>query len=188
MINRRDAIKRIGQFAGAAAMAKYLPACHSDNGPVGITTWVYMMLENRSYDHYLGARAMMGKGGNGSPTTYTNMDLNGNVVAPFEPNVNQLCVVDPPHDWNDLHLSWNNGACDGFLKQFQTADSTTDQSVLQYLTSTELPITWALADAYTSCDAWFCSLLGPTLPNRAYWHCATSFGIGPDPSATESAN
>jgi phospholipase C len=181
MINRRDAIKRIGQFAGAAAMAKYLPACHSsDNGPVGITTWVYMMLENRSYDHYLGARAMMGKGGNGFPATYTNTDLTGTVVSPFEPNVNQLCVVDPPHGWDELHNSWNMGACDGFLKQFQTSDSTTDNSVLQYLTATELPITWALADAYTSCDNWFCALLGPTLPNRAYWHCASSFGIGPD--------
>ncbi|HEY1813850.1 MAG TPA: alkaline phosphatase family protein [Kofleriaceae bacterium] len=180
MINRRDAIKRIGGLAGAAAMAKYLPACHSDNGPVGITTWVYMMLENRSYDHYLGARALMGKGGDGLQATFSNPDLNGNPVAPFEPNVNQLCVVDPPHGWDELHASWDNGANDGFVKQFQTADSTTDTSVMQYLTSTELPITWALADAYTSCDRWFCALLGPTLPNRAYWHAATSFGIGPD--------
>ena len=181
MINRRDAIKRIGGLASAAAMAKYLPACHSGSKePVGITTWVYLMLENRSYDHYLGARALMGKGGDGLTTSMSNPDLNGNPVMPFEPTVDQLCVVDPPHGWDELHNSWNMGMNDGFVKQFQTSDSTTDTSVMQYLTSNELPITWALADAYTSCDRWFCSLLGPTLPNRAYWHAATSFGIGPD--------
>ena len=27
------------------------------------------------------------------------------------------------------------------------------------------------------CDRWFCSVMGPTLPNRAYWHAATSFGL-----------
>ena len=192
MINRRDAIKRIGTLAGAAAMAKYLPACHSDNGPTGITTWVFMMMENRSYDHYLGARALMGKGGDGLQTTFFNNDLNGNPVMPYEPTLEQLCVVDPPHGWDELHNSWNMGANDGFVKQFQTSDSTTDASVMQYLTSNELPITWALADAYTTCDRWFCSLLGPTLPNRAYWHTASSFGIGPDvmnpDGTTSSAN
>jgi phospholipase C len=37
-------------------------------------------------------------------------------------------------------------------------------------------VSWALADAYTTCDRWFCSVLGPTLPNRMYWHAATSNG------------
>jgi phospholipase C len=45
------------------------------------------------------------------------------------------------------------------------------------LTREQLPVSWALADAYTSCDRWFCSVMGPTLPNRAYWHAASSFGL-----------
>ena len=48
--------------------------------------------------------------------------------------------------------------------------------VMEYLTRTHVPVTWALADKYTTCDRWFAAVMGPTLPNRAYWHCATSFG------------
>src|SRR6185436_4869699 len=48
---------------------------------------------------------------------------------------------------------------------------------MKYLTREHAPISWALADAYTSCDRWFCSVMGPTLPNRAYWHTGTSFGL-----------
>ena len=48
---------------------------------------------------------------------------------------------------------------------------------MQYLTRTHVPVTWALADEYTTCDRWFASVMGPTLPNRAYWHAATSFGL-----------
>jgi phospholipase C len=47
---------------------------------------------------------------------------------------------------------------------------------MEYLTRTHVPVTWALADKYTTCDRWFASVMGPTLPNRAYWHTATSFG------------
>ncbi len=185
MINRRDAIKRIGGMAGAAAMAKYLPGCGSDGGPTGITTYVYMMLENRSYDHYFGARSMIeGKPGDGLKMTMTNKDRSGVDIAPFVPARDAMCDPDPPHGWNALHASWNNGACDGFVVQHQLDhSSTTLVDPMQYLTREQLPITWALADAYTTCDRWFCSVMGPTLPNRAYWHAATSFGIGIDPNA-----
>jgi phospholipase C len=47
---------------------------------------------------------------------------------------------------------------------------------MQYMTRDIIPVSWALADAFTVCDRWFCSVLGPTLPNRAYWHAATSGG------------
>jgi phospholipase C len=40
----------------------------------------------------------------------------------------------------------------------------------------QIPVTHALADAYTTCDRWFSSLLGPTLPNRMYWHAGQSNG------------
>ena len=185
MINRRDAIKRIGGMAGAAAMARFLPGCGGDDGQNGITTYVYMMLENRSYDHFFGARSMLeGKAGDGLTMAMMNPDLNGNPIAPWQPTVDQMCDPDPPHEWVALHNSWNAGACDGFVKSHQTAhSSSTLIDPMQYLTRTQLPISYALADAYTTCDRWHCSVMGPTLPNRAYWHAATSFGIGPDPEA-----
>jgi phospholipase C len=45
------------------------------------------------------------------------------------------------------------------------------------MTRNELPITWALADAYATADRWFCSVMGPTFPNRYYWHTGTSGGL-----------
>ena len=44
MINRRQAIKTIGGLAGMASLSKFLPACGGDDDPVGITTYVYLML------------------------------------------------------------------------------------------------------------------------------------------------
>jgi len=185
MINRRTAIKQIGGMAGAAAMAKYLPGCSSPEEPKGITTYVYMMLENRSYDHFFGARSMLeGKAGDGLKMSFSNNDLNGNPIAPWAPSVDQMCDPDPPHGWVALHNSWNMGACDGFVKSHQMDhNSTTLIDPMQYLSRTQLPVSYALADAYTTCDRYFCSVMGPTLPNRAYWHAATSFGIGPDDNA-----
>jgi phospholipase C len=180
MINRRDAIKRIGGLAGAAGLAKFLPACgDGSDGPVGITTYVFMMLENRSYDHYFGARSMLeGLPGDGLVATMRNPDVNGVPIAPWEPTIDQMCDPDPPHSWDAAHLSFNNGANDGFVKAHQmNHSSTTLIEPMQYLTRTQLPISWALADAYTTCDRWFCSVMGPTLPNRAFWHTGTSIGI-----------
>ncbi|CLP43301.1 Phospholipase C 4 (MTP40 antigen) (part1) [Mycobacterium tuberculosis] len=46
-----------------------------------------------------------------------------------------------------------------------------------YYTRQDIPIHYLLADAFTVCDRYFCSVLGPTLPNRLYWLSAT---IDPD--------
>jgi phospholipase C len=186
MMKRRDALKTIGGLAGAAGVARFLPGCgDSDDGPVGITTYVYLMLENRTYDHVLGARAFDGLPGDGLRAGMTQTDVNGAEVPLFIPNPLEECALDPPHSWEASHAQWNNGAMDGFLRAHQMEHaSTTAREPLQYLTRTEVPITWALADAYTSCDRWFASVMGPTFPNRAYWHLGTSLGLDNNAAVT----
>ena len=123
VINRRDALKTIGGLAGAAGLSRLLAGC-GDNvgGPDGITTIVYMMLENRSYDHYFGARSMLeGKPGDGLKMSYTCPDVNGAMIAPWEPTKDQMCDPDPPHGWDALHASFDGGKCDGFVQQHQMA-------------------------------------------------------------------
>ena len=178
-MKRRDALKTIGGLAGAAGMAKFLPGCDDgDDGPVGITTYVYLMLENRTYDHVFGARKMEGLPGDGLVATMSNPDMNGNPVGIFVPSALGECALDPPHTWDQSHAEWNNGAMDGFVRQHQMLHaSTTAKEPMQYLTRTQVPISWALADGYTTCDRWFASVMGPTFPNRAYWHTGTSFGL-----------
>jgi phospholipase C len=179
MMKRRDALKAIGGLGAAAGMAKFLPGCGGgDEGPGGITTYVYMMMENRSYDHLFGARSMLeGKPGDGLSANMTNPDRNGTPIRPWAPNTQQLCDLDPPHGWERARLQWNNGRNDGFVVQHQLDhDSMTAIEPMQYLTRNEVPVSWALADEYAIADRWFCSVMGPTWPNRYYWHTGTSGG------------
>ena len=185
-MKRRDALKTIGGLAGAATLSRFLPGCGSgDDGPVGITTYVYLMMENRSYDHYFGARALDGLGGDGLKPGLMNKTLDNRVIEPFPaPDdkgtaVATVCDPDPPHGWDASHRQFNAGLMDGFVTEHQTEHGSVNTLVepMKYMTRAQLPITWALADAYTTCDRWFCSVMGPTLPNRAYWHAATSCGI-----------
>ncbi len=182
-MKRRDALKTIGGLAGAASLARFLPGCSSDDGPKGITTYVYLMMENRSYDHAMGARALEGLGGDGLKASFANAAIDGTMVPVYKAaddhnaSSPSVCDPDPPHGWEAAHASFNNGAMDGFLAQHQMDHAGVGTDVMKYLTRDNIPVTWALADAYTSCDRWFCSVMGPTLPNRAYWHAGTSFGI-----------
>lgn len=177
-MKRRDALKTLGGLAGAAAMTKLLPACNGDDGPVGITTYVFLMMENRSYDHVLGARSLLhGLPGDGLTASMTNRTSGGEAIAPYPATAQTLCDVDPPHGWDAAHAQFNGGLNDGFVIEHQERTGTTGTEPMKYLTRDFMPVSWALADEYTTCDRWFCSVMGPTWPNRFYWHTGTSGGI-----------
>jgi phospholipase C len=186
-MKRRDALKTLGGLAGAAGVATLLPGCgdNRDGGPDGITTYVFLMMENRSYDHAFGARSLEGLGGDGLANAFANPDLNGTPIMPFaapddhNATTPSVCDPDPPHGWDDAHESFAGGANTGFVVAHQQRhdDNTALVEPMKYLTRANIPISWALADQYATCDRWFCSVMGPTLPNRAYWHTGTSFGI-----------
>lgn len=182
-MNRRDALKTIGGLAGAGAVTTVLPACggSGDDGPNGITTYVYMMMENRSYDHFFGSRTTVENlpGGDAAPLSTKLPDRKGNMVALYKPAMSlDECDPDPPHGWDPQHASFNNGACDQFVVQHQMDhDSDTMIHPVQYLTRDLVPVSYALADAYSTANKWFCSVMGPTWPNRFYWHAGQSFGL-----------
>src|ERR1043166_1657761 len=137
MMKRRDALKTIGGLGAAAGMSRLLPGCGGGGGEKGITTYVFMMMENRSYDHFFGARSMApeNKPGDGlmSPTMYSNLDVNNVPISSFTPTKDQLCAIDPPHGWDSSRLQWNNGANDGFVKAHQMEhNSTTAMEPMQY--------------------------------------------------------
>jgi phospholipase C len=170
-MKRREILKS----AGALASAALLPGCKHKPGT--IDTVVYVMMENRTYDHVFGARSMLeGKPGDGLTRDMSNPDASGKPVAPFVPAASALCVPDPPHSWKPAHAQFGGGAMDGFLRQHQ-ATHPGDLSCMQHLTRAEAPVSWALADAYSICDRWFASVMGPTWPNRYYWLSGTSMGM-----------
>ena len=179
-ITRRSALKQMGALAGAAAVApSLLGGCGEDATatPGEITHIVVLMMENRSYDHYLGARGLLeGKPGDGLVAGMSNPDLDGVARAIYRESIS--CVADPPHSWNPCRTQWNLGANDGFMRAYQNDEGRDiGPHVMGYFGREELPAHWALADHFTSCDRWFSALLTQTWPNRFYWYAAQSDGV-----------
>lgn len=54
----------------------------------------------------------------------------------------------------------------GWLAAHREADRNRGPLTMGYLTRADLPFYHSLADAFTICDGYFSSLLGPTIPNR----------------------
>src|SRR5437867_1784709 len=54
------------------------------------------------------------------------------------------------------------------------ASGTNHDFALGYYTRDDLPLTSTLVDNFTTFDRWFCSILGPTYPNRFYTHAAAT--------------
>ena len=177
-MNRREVLKSIGAIAGAAGASRLLSACGGggDDGPPGIRNVVLLMQENRSYDHWLGARTLVeSKPGDGLTAGMSNKDAGGTAVPIYPMDVASYCVPDPPHGWDLAHTQFNTGANDGFVIA-QEMEHPGNTQVMQYMQRADLPVTWALADQYATCDRWFCSVMGPTWPNRMYWLSGTSMG------------
>jgi len=121
--------------------------------------------ENRTFDTYFGMYPKAGAFG--IPPNYSQPDGKGGTVAPQ--HAGQPTTADISHTWAAIHKEWHNGAMDGF--------ATTDQAgALIYYDQSDIPYYYALADAFTLCGNYFCSLLGPTDPNRLYLWSATSGG------------
>ncbi len=122
--------------------------------------------ENRSFDHYYGFAPFAGSAG--VPTGYSQPDGAGGKVAPFQ--FTSLGTPDIGHSWNAVHSEWNSGKMDGFY--------TTDGiNCMGYYTAAQLPYYYSLFDDFTLCGNYFCSVLGPTWPNRFYLAAGTSGGI-----------
>ncbi len=177
-MKRRDVLRSLGALAGVAGASRLLAACGGgEDGTAGITNVVLLMMENRSYDHWMGARSMVeGKPGDGLTASMSNMTAASVAIPVFPATPDTYCVPDPPHGWNSSHLQFAGGANTGFITEHQ-ADHPGDPSVMQYMQRADLPVTYALADAYASSDRWFASVMGPTWPNRMYWLSGTSMGM-----------
>jgi phospholipase C len=174
---RRSFLKFLAAGAAAGvlpqsiAKALAIPAHNATGTIADVEHVVILMQENRAFDHYLGT--LNGVRGfsdpraatlsSGLPVFYQPAGTTG-YTLPFRPdeaNLGLTFIEDLPHDWETTHLAWNNGQWDGWVLNKTT-------SSMAYLTRTDIPFHYALADAFTICDAYHAALLGPTSPNRYY--------------------
>jgi phospholipase C len=84
------------------------------------------------------------------------------------------CVADTSHAWAVQHAAWNGGRMDNWLLAHRAADGNTNGPLtMGYYARADLPFHFALADAFTVCDGYHCSMMGPTNPNRLYLRTGT---------------
>lgn len=190
-ISRRQALRALGAAGGAATFAPWLASCGSGSGTtevsalrpedLDIETVVFVMMENRSFDHYFGSLSLVeGRAVDGLVPGLSNPGVEGEILSPFR--LASRCIADPPHGWSSSREQVNGGANDGFVREYH--ETLADEGfplerardVMGYHDRAQLPLFYTLADEFTLCDKWFCSVLGPTWPNRMYLHSAQSNG------------
>jgi phospholipase C len=172
--DRRTFLKLIGTgvmaggVPGSVARALALPAHHRTGTLQDVEHIIILTQENRSFDHYFGA--LRGVRGFADPRavklpsgqTVWHQPNGAGSLLPFRPDfevVGDHYLPDPPHDWNSTHAAWNGGKFDQWVSQ-------KGPSALTYHTRKDAPYHYGLADAFTICDAYHCSVMGPTDPNR----------------------
>ena len=164
-------------FEAGALPAETLPADAPHGADIPIDHIVVLMQENRSFDHYFGRLRPRGKSAaEGTPADASNPDPTGG--APIEPfHQKAACeVADVNHGWNGSHAQFDGGAMDGFTATNAVAEDPTGGRAMGYYTKRELPFYNKLFRTFAIGDRYFCSVLGPTYPNREYLLLATSFG------------
>jgi phospholipase C len=174
--DRRAFLQALCSGAAAAALPASITralgiAAHSRTGTIDdVDHIVILMQENRSFDQYYGA--LRGVRGFGDPRAVVlpsgkpvwNQPHGEGHVLPFRPGADNLglqFLEDLPHDWTTTHAAWNAGKHDRWVEQ-------KGPTTMAHLTRSDIPFYYALADAFTVCDAYHCSLLGCTDPNRLH--------------------
>jgi phospholipase C len=145
---------------------------------------VVLMMENHSYDNYLGTLDRgegLPLGPDGRPRDpHGNKDAAGRLVAPWHlPSTKQHDDV-PTQTWNATHIQFDGGALDGFPRSIETTTPAppSEASVpMGYFDATDLPFYHGLASVFPLASRWFSSCLGPTFPNRRFLISATAHGL-----------
>ena len=141
---------------------------------------VILMQENRSFDHYFGTLAgvrgfddpdALHLPGGKSVFYQADAEHPSGYMLPFHLDTHASSAQKIPstsHAWAVQHEAWNGGLMDRWLPAHRKADGVKGPYVMGYYTRSDIPFHFALAEAFTICDAYHCSLMGPTWPNRMY--------------------
>lgn len=215
MQSRREFLKLVGSLSASALVS----SCGGGGGTTrhsspgsrsgslqSIEHVVFVMQENRSFDHYFGmlpdyrrrnsipgADDIDGLPANASNPSFT---LDGK-LDPANP-VTAFHQTAVRHDnlsctWNETHRNWNylapaspTATLDGFVaiaaiwsRNNASRPGVTDfegRRAMGFYTDNELPFYYALASQFAISDRYFCSALTHTQPNRMYLLAGTSFG------------
>ncbi|MEI2415146.1 phospholipase C, phosphocholine-specific [Orrella sp. JC864] len=184
---RRDFLRKSAGTLGAVSALSMLPAsiqralavqADVQTGTIqDIKHIVILMQENRSFDHYFGAmRGVRGFGDrfpipleSGKSVWYQSDGTRE--VPPFhldKETMNAIFVPGTPHSFSDSQAAWNQGKF-GYWAKFKNPPS------MGYYRRADLPFQYALAEAFTICDGYHCSITTGTDPNRIVFWSGSNF-------------
>jgi phospholipase C len=167
---------------------------------------IYMLQENRSFDHYFGSlnAYRQGKGLSAdvdvTPPTASQLSYDHSVsFTPF--HMTSKCIEDLSAYWNEGHNAWNHSdhtsatpAMDGFANA-AGGDSRASggfdingQRVMGYYTDQDLPYYYFMATQFAMSDRWFSPVMTNTPANRMYAMAATSQGVIDKPATLLTAD
>jgi phospholipase C len=130
----------------------------------GIDHIVVVMMENRSFDHFLGWLP----GADGKQAGLTYSDRYAVKHNTFHQTQFAGCGFhDPDHSYEGGRIELNGGKCDGWLKAGEN-----DLLAISYFTQPDLAFLGQAAPAWTTCDRYFSAVMAETYPNRFYQHAA----------------
>ena len=168
-LNRRQILTGAAGVAGALAVgsqsetagaASNLPA----PGASGIDHIVVLMMENRSFDHYLGWLS----GADGRQAGLSYVDRDGVTRKTHHLTDYQGCAhPDPDHSFEGGRVQYNGGRCDGWLRSGEN-----DEFAIGYYEQSDLGFYGHAVPYWTTFDRYFSATLAETYPNRFYQHSA----------------
>jgi len=158
---------------------------------------VILVQENRSFDHYFGTfpgvrgfddrSAPRGAAAfqqpytpPSTPTGYPNpmLPFHLDTAVTLPPRQGE-CTNDVEHQWAGQHDSWHRGANDNWMNSHLATEPDSAQAAvcMGYYNRADIPFYYALADHFTICDNYYCSMIAGTDINRLYSMTGT---IDPD--------
>lgn len=157
---------------------------------------VVLMQENRGFDHYFGTMPGVRGFGDRFPipvpadadgtarTVWDQRDATASPprrIRPFplstQADFDLMRMLGTPHNWSNAQAAWDNGR----MAHWPEAKT---QRAMAYYTAGDIPFQWAMADAFTLCDAYHCSMQTGTNTNRLFLWTGTNdpFGKGGGPA------
>jgi len=184
-LSRRDLLKGIGAVGGAAAIGGLPRIGQAAGAPVAgklgdIEHIIISIQENRAFDHYFGTyrgvrgfddRSVRQPDGSSIFAQKGYPSGPGGRLLPFHIDTNKGgdCTPDVDHGWPAQHASYDGGRNDRWVPTHIASNgAAVGPSVMGYYTRADLPYYHALADNFTICDHYHCSVIGPTDPNHLY--------------------
>ena len=167
------ALACVDRTVGVPLLSRATSSLPLDPSSCGIEHVVVMMMENRSFDHFLGW--LPDADGRQAGLSYVDSAGVGHPTHSLAPDFQGCGHADPDHSYEGGRVEYNGGSCDGWLR-------VNDTFSIGYYRQEDLAFLGRAVPEWTSFDRYFCAILGPTFPNRIYQHAGQTDRLSNTPA------